>query len=266
MIKLVAIDLDGTLFDSSSNISDKNKQSILKCLESNIKVIITTAKTTYWVKKLITSLNLRDPQIASAGAAIINSNLTPIFTKKIPFKHYKKMVELARKYNIGFCSSCIDGFVYYESDNPYLKYVWETGERPKLTNDLLDANITKQVLLVTATVQENHIFNKVLLENFNGDLKIRRGGPYFLAACNKMAGKASALKKILKILKISSKNIMAIGDSESDLGMIKLAGIGVAMGNASEVIKSAADFITKDNDNDGVSEAIEKFCFVDIYR
>ena len=48
--------------------------------------------------------------------------------------------------------------------------------------------------------------------------------------------------------------------------MIKLAGIGVAMGNASEVIKSAADFITKDNDNDGVSEAIEKFCFVDIYR
>jgi len=76
-----------------------------------------------------------------------------------------------------------------------------------------------------------------------------------------MAGKASALKKILKILKTGSKDIMAIGDSESDLGMIKLAGIGVAMGNASEVIKTAADFIVKDNDHDGVSEAIEKFCF-----
>jgi Cof subfamily protein (haloacid dehalogenase superfamily) len=261
LIKLVAIDLDGTLFDSSTNISDKNKQSILKCLESNIKVIITTAKTTYWVKKLITLLNLKDPQIASAGATIIDSILTPIFTKIIPLKYYKKIVELARKHNIGFCSSCLDGFVYYESDNPYLKYVWETGELPKLTNDLLDANITKQVLLVTATVQESHIFNKELLETFNGDLKIRRGGPYFLAASNRMAGKASALKRILKILRINNKDIMAIGDSESDLEMIKLAGIGVAMGNASEVLKSAADFIVKDNDNDGVSEAIEKFCF-----
>ena len=262
MIKLVAIDLDGTLFDSNSNISDKNRQSILRCLENDIKVIITTAKTTYWVKKLITSLHLRDPQIASAGAAIIDSDLTPVYIKKIPIKYYKKMVMLARKYNIGFCSSCIDGYVYYESDNPYLKYVWETGEQPKLTGNLLDENIAKQVLLVTATVDENHIFNKVLLENFNGDLKIRRGGPYFLAACNKKAGKTSALLKILKILKISSRDILAIGDSESDLGIIKLAGIGVAMGNASEIIQVAADFIVKDNNNDGVSEAIEKFVLI----
>jgi hydroxymethylpyrimidine pyrophosphatase-like HAD family hydrolase len=62
-------------------------------------------------------------------------------------------------------------------------------------------------------------------------------------------------------LKINSMDILAIGDSESDLGMIKLAGIGVAMGNASNVLKANAEFTVSDNDNDGVAEAIERFVF-----
>ena len=83
----------------------------------------------------------------------------------------------------------------------------------------------------------------------------------FLAGCNKNAGKMGALKKIMTGLKINSRDIMAIGDSESDLGMISFAGIGVAMGNASKVLKANADFTVSDNDNDGVAEAIERFVF-----
>ncbi len=259
MIKLVSIDLDGTLFDTSSKISKKNRRAIQWCLENGIKVIITTAKTTYWVKKLITLLKLKDPQIASAGAAIIDAWFEPLYIKRIPASYFRKMVILARSYEVGFCASCLDGFVYYENDHPSLKYVWETGELPKHVSDLLDEKILKQVLMITVTVDENHIFNKVLSETFRTRLKVRRAGTCFLVAYSKNAGKTVALKKVLKILNIRSNNIMAIGDSESDLGMIKLAGIGVAMGNASEIIKASADHIVGDNDNDGVSEAIEKF-------
>ena len=259
MIKLVAIDLDGTLFDSSSNISSRNRNSILKCLKKGIRVIITTAKTPFWVKKLIKSLNLKDPQIASAGAAIIDCSLNAIYVRKIPVMHYKKMVKLARQFKVGFCASCLDGFVYFEDDNPALKFVWETGEQPKQVISLLAENIARQVLLVTATVDEDHVFNSVLKNSFGSKLKIRRGGPNFLAAYNKKAGKTAALKRILKILKVLPGDILAIGDSQSDLGMIKLAGKGIAMGNAPEAVKSAADYIASDNDSDGVAVAIEKF-------
>lgn len=260
-IKLVAIDLDGTLFNSESKITDRNLEAIHKCLRHGIKVIITTAKTVYWVKKLILELGLQDPQIASAGAAIIDKNLTPVYVKKIPVNAYRKSVKVARQYGVGFGASCLDGFVYYEKENKLLDYIWETGEQPKSTDNLLKPEIANQVLLITATVNEDDPFNNAVIDWVGDAIKFRRGGPYFLAGCNKNAGKMGALKKIMASLKINSRSAMAIGDSESDLGMIKLAGIGVAMGNASKVLKENADFTVSDNDNDGVTEAIERFAF-----
>jgi Cof subfamily protein (haloacid dehalogenase superfamily) len=260
-IKLVAIDLDGTLFNSESKITDRNLKAIHKCLKNGVKVIITTAKTVYWVKKLILELGLEDPQIASAGAVIIDKNLAPVYVKKIPVKAYRKVVKLARQYGVGFGASCLDGFVYYEKHNQLLDYIWDTGEQPKYTDNLLKPGIANQVLLITATVNEEDPFNNAAIDCVGDAIKLRRGGPYFLAGCNKNAGKMGALKKIMASLKINSRNIMAIGDSESDLGMIKLAGIGVAMGNASNVLKANADFTVSGNDNDGVAEAIERFVF-----
>jgi HAD-superfamily hydrolase, subfamily IIB len=259
--KLVAIDLDGTLFNSESKITAKNNDAIRKCLNNGIKVIITTAKTVYWVKKLILELGLQDPQIASAGAVIIDKNLQPVYVKKIPVKIYKKVVELARQYKVGFGASCLDGFVYYEKEKKLLDYIWDTGEQPKFTDNLLKPEIANQVLLITVTVNEDDPFNNAAIDCVGDEIKLRRGGPYFLAGCNKNAGKMGALKKILASLKIRSKDIMAIGDSESDLGMVTLAGIGVAMGNATEALKAGADFVVSDNDHDGVAEAIERFVF-----
>ena len=259
MVKLVAIDLDGTLFNSRSVISRKNRKAISACLDRGVRVVITTAKTVYWVKKLITSLNLKDPQIASAGAAIIDANLNPLYIKKIPAVHYRKMVALARKHEVGFCASCLDGFVYHENDNPSLEYVWETKERPKRVINLLSEDIASQVLLITVTVDNDHIFNEILREELKNSVKIRRGGHNFLAAYNNKTGKTAALKKIMNDMKIKDGDVMAIGDSESDLGMIKLAGFGVAMGNAPENVKNAACYVAGDNDNDGVAEAIDKF-------
>jgi Cof subfamily protein (haloacid dehalogenase superfamily) len=260
-IKLVAVDLDGTLLNSESKISDRNLEAIHKCLRDGIKVIITTAKTVYWVKKLILELGLQDPQIASAGSAIIDKNLTPVYIKKIPVKAYRKAVRLSRQYGVGFGASCLDGFVYYEKENKQLDYIWDTGEQPKRTNNLLKPEIANQVLLITAAVNEDDPFNNAAIECVGHAIKFRRAGPYFLAGCNKNAGKMRALKKIMASLKINSMDILAIGDSESDLGMIKLAGIGVAMGNASNVLKANAEFTVSDNDNDGVAEAIERFVF-----
>jgi Cof subfamily protein (haloacid dehalogenase superfamily) len=259
-IELVAIDLDGTLFNPEAKITDRNRESLHKCLGNGIKVIITTAKTVYWVKKLILELGLQDPQIASAGAAIIGKDLTPVYVKKIPVNAFRKAVKLARQYDAGFGASCLDGF-YYEKENKLLDYLWATGEQPRYTNNLLKPEIANQVLLITATVNEDDPFNNAAIECVGDSIKFRRGGPYFLAGCNINAGKMGALKKIMASFKINSRNVMAIGDSESDLGMIKLAGIGVAMGNASKVLKANADFTVSDNDNDGVAEAIERFVF-----
>jgi len=74
-----------------------------------------------------------------------------------------------------------------------------------------------------------------------------------------MPARFLVLKKILEKTNIKRTETMAIGDSEVDLGIIKYAGIGVAMSNAPDYIKDEADYVTKSNDEDGVAEAIEKF-------
>ncbi|MCL4384957.1 MAG: Cof-type HAD-IIB family hydrolase [Actinobacteria bacterium] len=263
-IELIAIDLDGTLFNSKSEISKRNKDAINRCLENKIKIIITTAKTVNWAKKLIKELNLKDPQIASAGAVIVNPDGDLNYIKKIPINSYKKIINLARKWEVGVAVSCIDSFVYYEKDNPFLKYVWDSGEIPGKTDNLLKNGIANQALLITITITAEHPFNNIVAEELGDELKVRRAGEYFLTAYNKRAGKLGALRNVLKITGVNPASIMAIGDSEGDLGMISLAGIGIAMGNALKKLKDAADFVVSDNDNDGVAEAINKFVFGEI--
>jgi Cof subfamily protein (haloacid dehalogenase superfamily) len=260
-IELVAIDLDGTLFNSKSEISERNKDAINKCLKNKIKIIITTAKTVNWAKKLIKDLNLKDPQIASAGAVIVNPGGELNYIKKIPINFYKKIINLTRRWEVGIAACCLDSFVYYEKDNPFLKYIWDSGEISNKTDNLLENKIANQVLLITMAINEEHPFNDMVVAELGGELKIRRAGEYFLTAYNKRAGKLGALKNVLKITKVNPASVMAIGDSEGDLGMISLANIGIAMGNASKKLKDAADFVVSSNDSDGVAEAIDRFVF-----
>ena len=112
---------------------------------------------------------------------------------------------------------------------------------------------------MTFTVDTGHLFNKIIVKELGKEVEIIRGGEYFLACHNKYTSKLSALKKILRILDIDKMDVIAIGDSESDIDIINFTGLGIAMGNASEAVKKNADFVVSDNDNDGVAEAINKF-------
>lgn len=128
-------------------------------------------------------------------------------------------------------------------------------------DNLLDGSIIKNSLLFTITIDENDNFNILLPQNLNKDVNIKRGGPFFLNILNYKAGKVVALKKVLEIYNIDKEDTMSIGDSESDLGIIQFAGFGVAMGNSNNKLKSVAKAIVSDNDNNGVSEAINKYVF-----
>ena len=79
---------------------------------------------------------------------------------------------------------------------------------------------------------------------------------------NLEAGKTNAIKKILEIYNINRENVLAIGDGENDIGLIKFDGKGVAMGNSFETVKNSADLAVSDNNNDGVAEAIYKYVLI----
>ena len=89
-------------------------------------------------------------------------------------------------------------------------------------------------------------------------INVFRSEPYFLELVPQGIDKALSLSVLLENIGMTREEVIAIGDGYNDLSMIKFAGMGVAMGNAQEPVKKAADYITLTNDEDGVAEAIER--------
>ena len=98
-----------------------------------------------------------------------------------------------------------------------------------------------------------------LKSKINGELNFHRSLKHFLEIVDPQVSKGIALEKICEYYKIDKKEVIAIGDGENDISMIKYAGLGVAMDNADEIVKQNADFITLSNENDGVVHDINKF-------
>ncbi len=258
-IKLIAVDLDGTLLNSSSGVSGKNKEAIRKCLNRGIKVVLSTGKSTTFVKGVIKELGLTDPQVVYGGTAIIDKDLKILTALRIPKKSYIEVIEAARFWKKGFAIGTTDGVFYYEKDHPYLRNIVDAGDPLVKTEDLTASNIVDNALLLTVIIDRNDSFDDFIESNIRDDVKIRRAGSCFLNVLNKQAGKLFGVKKIMEFTGIKRSEVMAIGDSDNDLGIIKFAAIGVAMSNSPEKVKQAADFVVGSNDEDGVAEAIYRY-------
>ena len=87
--------------------------------------------------------------------------------------------------------------------------------------------------------------------------------PFFLEFMNKEVDKSKSIERLSNMLGITMDEVIAIGDSYNDMSMIKAAGLGVAMKNAVEAVKNIANYITADNENDGVAKVIDKFIFAE---
>lgn len=257
MIKLLATDVDGTLYNRDDKISRKNKRAIKKCLDKGIKVMLSTGRGIFSAKKIIGELGLKNYHVLSNGTLIVDENLNRVEHLTLKKDSYRKIVELSRKLKEQLVVATLDGYMLFEKDYLGLENELEKENSLKVA-DLLSEDILGKVLLCTIITEDSRYID---CKGFNlgDDIKIRNAGPNFTNFINKNAGKTYAIKKVIKKLGITTDEFMAVGDGENDLGMIKLARIGVAMGNASEEIKMASDYTVSDNENDGLAEAIEKF-------
>ena len=124
----------------------------------------------------------------------------------------------------------------------------------------LTPQITFPIIKCLMTADGNYLakVEKEMKKYWEGKLNIVRSEPYFLEVTEVGINKASTLTGMVKKLGKSVDNLICCGDGFNDLSMIKAAGIGVAMANAQEKVREAADYITKSNDEDGIVDVIEK--------
>ena len=288
-IKLVALDLDGTLFDNSSRISKRNLTAIRSITDKGIHVVISTGRPFEGIpfdqikgtgiNYAITANGSGIYEISTGKCLYENAMdeelVTPILnfllTRDIHMdafiggKGYTPIqcVETAQKLTVP-SESAVTRPKARPARSSIKNYIITTRTRLDNILQFIHENqlkVQKMTLnfypAADGTLIDRETVRKFLVSN--PSITTVCGGYNNLEFTRADANKGVGLRKLAEILGVNPDATMAIGDTENDLAIIEAAGIGVAMGNATDAVKARADYVTTTNTKDGVAAAIEHF-------
>ncbi|KAF1305150.1 sugar-phosphatase [Enterococcus saccharolyticus] len=265
-IKLIAIDIDGTLLNSQHQLTPEVHTALKQAEAQGVKIVLCTGRPITGVQPLLAELDLfkeGDFAITYNGSLVQHTDNNEIVSKfGLTHDDYLEIELLARKLGVHLHTETEDTMYTSNRDiSPYtiheaylvnmpLKY--RTPE--EMTDDL---SIIKMMMIDEPTFLDEII--PLIPESFLEKYTVVKSAPYFLEILNKNVHKGAAVERLADYLGIDQSEVMALGDNENDLTMIQYAGLGVAMANATENVLNAADVITTSNDEHGVAEAIKKY-------
>ncbi|MGT2742110.1 Cof-type HAD-IIB family hydrolase [Streptococcus plurextorum] len=265
-IKLLALDMDGTLFTSEKTITVANKEALKKAQALGVKVVITTGRPLKAIAHVLEELDLNHPNQYSItfNGGLVQSNDGQVLGKRdMAFEELERIY--AGLEPLGLPMDILsDGTVYslssrgnfsqYRKANPMLAFV-ELESLSDLPRDII---YNKVVVVTDADFLDQMIPN--LPEVFHDWFEVFKSRDIILEIMPKGVHKATGLAMLTQHLGLQPEQVMAMGDEENDLSMIKWAGLGVAMANAVSAVKEIADAVTdRTNDQSGVAEAIETY-------
>jgi Cof subfamily protein (haloacid dehalogenase superfamily) len=264
-IKLVAIDLDGTLLDSSKKVSEQTVRA-LQCL-TGARVVIASARPPRSVRHIYRQLGLDTWQINYNGALIWDeANQQPIFHRPMKATLARQMIDVARDMfdEVLIHAEIMDKWF---TDRDDTSHTTETGKLFKpdaiCPIDAFCASpITKLMMLGEAPILTR--IEALLLEEFSEQVSILHTDRDLLQIMDKRVSKAVALQKAAAHYGIKQEEVMAVGDAPNDVGMLQYAGVAVAMDNAHDMVKKIADWIAPSNDDHGVHAALVRYGLCEI--
>lgn len=266
-IKLVAIDLDGTLLNDHHEINQPVIDVIKTARKAGVYVVLSTGRPLSGTRDQLDALgltNIDDYIITYNGALVLNTNTWEIVAEHgLTRENYLEIDHLARL--LGVHLHLADKNEMYTSNrdiSPYTileSYLVNMPLHYRTPEEIAARNILPiKMMMIDDPEILSEAYKKIPTEYFK-KYTLVRSTPYFLEVLNPNASKGIALKELSEHLGIQQSEVMAIGDAENDLSMIEFAGTGIAMGNASESVKAAADYTVATNLEDGVKEAFERW-------
>lgn len=265
-IKLLALDIDGTLVTTEKNIPAGNKTAIRRFMKNGGIVTIASGRPISGVTRYAEELGLN-----VGGGYVITYNGSRIFDartgellyeKNLSAEQSARIIDVAEKYNVPITTYKGDTAVTDNADDKYFYLEVNLNNLGLQRVPSLRKEVTYPVPKYLITGEPDYITEtEKLFKNELSGVSVFRSEPFFLEITPLMVDKGTALMWLADSLGIRREQVMACGDGYNDITMISEAGIGVAMENAQEPAKNAADFVTLSNDDNGVAAAIKKFAF-----
>ena len=280
-IRIVALDLDGTLLDSEKRLSEANRAALARAAEKGVEIVPTTGRFFGMMPPAVRDLPFVRYAITINGAQVYDRETdTAIVRDEIPLDMALGVMEVLDRYDViydcyrqnwGWKTAALqEKAADYATNEHYLRMVREFRKPvPELKAHLREtaANGDVQKIMLFAANRER----SAAIDRLRGlsdeiaarfpEIKVTASTWNNLELNIRTAHKGNALRRFAEHLGLTLENCMAFGDGMNDFTMVEAAGLGIAMANAEPEVKRVAKDMVPSNDEDGVARGIEKWIF-----
>jgi Cof subfamily protein (haloacid dehalogenase superfamily) len=265
VVRLIVSDIDGTIINSQHEVTPRLKAAVQQVKERNIPFILASARSPKGMLELAKELNLEDsPMVSYNGGLILpaSSDNIPIFSQTLDYTEIEHILSLLKNEyeDLSVNVYSFDDWFVEKIDSWIEHEIAVIKVSPKIEHfdNLIAAkqNMYK-VLVIGEADRIREFYDQANGMNFaNTSFYLSKDN--YLEITHTKVSKETAISALAEYYEIKPSEIMAIGDNYNDLPMLELAGLGIAMANSPIEVKTAADFLTDSNNEDGVAKAIEE--------
>lgn len=275
-IKVIILDIDGTLLNTKKQLTPKTKDALIKAQELGAIVVLASGRPTPGLRDLAKELQLEKHHglLVSFNGSIVTDCTTNevLFNEAMSVEEGKAVLEHMKKFNVRpmidkgeymYVNDVYDNIVTYGDNQSInvIQYESRGGKYKLCEKDDLAAFVDYPLNKILTAGDESYLKEhyQEMMEPFKDTLSCMFTGPFYFEFTAKGIDKAKALDTVLIPRGYKVEEMIAFGDGHNDASMIKYAGIGVAMGNAVDDLKAIANEVTLSNDNDGIVHTLKKY-------
>ncbi|GGD55240.1 Cof-type HAD-IIB family hydrolase [Paenibacillus nasutitermitis] len=258
---LIALDVDGTLLTENHTLTTAVRDSVREAASRGAEIVLCTGRGLNSALPVLEALGLSGTMITHNGAATMDADRRTVFhqygvseNELSGFREY--CLRGGHHFDVSTAFDLLIESITPEAEEMYnrfeIKPLWREREAP-LPEGLIKFTVFGSLPELDRIEEDWSLWEE--------GLQYVRSGEYFIDVQHREATKAAALTRLAQVRGIDSSRVLAIGNYFNDIGMLSFAGLGVAMANSPEAVKSAADQVTLSNEEDGVALTLRSFAW-----
>jgi hypothetical protein len=261
-IKLLLADVDGTLVTQDKVLTEQAAAASRELHDAGITLALTSGRPPRGMNMLIAPLKLQGAIAGFNGGVFVNPDMSVIDSHLLDFKAAKETLQL-------ILDQGLDAWLYTEKDwlirdakAPHVaRETWTVKFDAKVVKEFTDDQLKDAVKIVGVSDDLDKVAacEKLAQQKLGKHASAARSQPYYLDVTHPQANKGAVVLTLAKLQNIKPEEIATIGDMPNDVLMFEKSGLSIAMGNASDEVKSQATEVTDSNENEGFAKAVRKF-------
>ncbi len=267
MIKLFAMDLDGTSLDSNSILQEKTINALKRLDENGIKFVFTSGRATPSVRYLMESTGIDNPLVTNNGALAFINKENLIYQNPLKYEEVEELINFSQENKLFFQfydldtyysnRMCPERFNHLEKDSTYgMNYQVNFSFSTKPLKELKLRKSSAFKFQIFLDKNDSNKLSTILEKVSEMGLYATTSSYGMIEIMQKNVNKFKGLSEISYLLGISKEEMAAIGDQDNDIPMLENVGMSFAMGNAIDKVKEISDFVVSTNDEFGLVDAI----------